>query len=218
MDEAEALTRVDPLALEQLLHPTLDPEAPRRVMARGLPASPGAACGKVVLDADEAEDRANRGEAVILLRTETSPEDIHGMHAARGIVTSRGGMTSHAAVVARGMGRPCITGVGELRIDEGGTAVPGGRHGDRRRRCRHHRRRERRAAGGRGADDRARALRRFHDRSWAGRTMRGAWASAPTPRRRAMPRRRSASAPKGSAFVAPNTCSSTTNASSRCAR
>ena len=118
VSEAEALTRVDPLALEQLLHPTLDPDAPRRVLARGLPASPGAACGRVVFDADEAEDRAARGEAVILLRTETSPEDIHGMHAARGIVTSRGGMTSHAAVVARGMGRPCITGAGELRIDE----------------------------------------------------------------------------------------------------
>ena len=118
VSEAEALTRVDPLALEQLLHPTLDPAAPRRVLARGLPASPGAACGKVVFDPDEAEDRAKLGEAVILLRTETSPEDIHGMHAARGIVTSRGGMTSHAAVVARGMGRPCITGAGELRIDE----------------------------------------------------------------------------------------------------
>ena len=119
VSEAEALTRVDPLALEQLLHPTLDPAASRQVLARGLPASPGAACGKVVFDADEAEDRAARGEAVILLRTETSPEDIHGMHAARGIVTSRGGMTSHAAVVARGMGRPCITGAaGELRIDE----------------------------------------------------------------------------------------------------
>ncbi len=118
VSEAEALTRVDPLALEQLLHPTLDPDALRQVLARGLPASPGAACGKVVFDADEAEDRANRGEAVILLRTETSPEDIHGMHAARGIVTSRGGMTSHAAVVARGMGRPCITGAGALRIDE----------------------------------------------------------------------------------------------------
>ena len=118
LSEAEALTRVDPLALEQLLHPTLDPDAPRRVLARGLPASPGAACGKAVFDADEAEDRAARGEAVILLRTETSPEDIHGMHAARGIVTSRGGMTSHAAVVARGMGRPCITGAGDLRIDE----------------------------------------------------------------------------------------------------
>ena len=118
VSEAEALARVDPLALEQLLHPTLDPAAARRVLARGLPASPGAASGAVVFDADEAEDRAARGEAVILLRTETSPEDIHGMHAARGIVTSRGGMTSHAAVVARGMGRPCITGAGELRIDE----------------------------------------------------------------------------------------------------
>ena len=133
LSEAEALTRVDPLALEQLLHPTLDPDAPRRVLARGLPASPGAACGKAVFDADEAEDRAARGEAVILLRTETSPEDIHGMHAARGIVTSRGGMTSHAAVVARGMGRPCITGAGELRIDEaarecraGGTTIAAG--------------------------------------------------------------------------------------------
>ena len=118
VSEAEALGRVDPLALEQLLHPTLDPAAERLVLARGLPASPGAASGKVVFDADEAEDRAARGEAVILLRTETSPEDIHGMHAARGIVTSRGGMTSHAAVVARGMGRPCVTGAGELRIDE----------------------------------------------------------------------------------------------------
>ena len=124
--EAEALTRVDPLALEQLLHPTLDPAAPRQVLARGLPASPGAACGKVVFDADEAEDRAARGEAVILLRTETSPEDIHGMHAARGIVTSRGGMTSHAAVVARGMGRPCITGAGALRIDEAARACRAG--------------------------------------------------------------------------------------------
>ena len=133
LSEAEALTRVDPLALEQLLHPTLDPDAPRRVLARGLPASPGAACGKAVFNPDEAEDRAARGEAVILLRTETSPEDIHGMHAARGIVTSRGGMTSHAAVVARGMGRPCITGAGELRIDEaarecraGGTTIAAG--------------------------------------------------------------------------------------------
>ncbi len=118
VSETEAIMRVDPLALEQLLHPTLDPAAPRQVLARGLPASPGAACGKVVFDADDAEDRAAHGEAVILLRTETSPEDIHGMHAAKGIVTSRGGMTSHAAVVARGMGRPCITGAGELRIDQ----------------------------------------------------------------------------------------------------
>ena len=115
--EEEALARVDPLALEQLLHPALDPDAPRRLLARGLPASPGAACGKAVFDSAAAEERAARGEAVILIRAETSPEDIHGMHAARGIVTSRGGMTSHAAVVARGMGRPCITGAGAIRVD-----------------------------------------------------------------------------------------------------
>ncbi len=117
VSEAEAIARIDPLALEQLLHPTLDPSAPRRVLARGLPASPGAACGEAVFDADRAEDRAAHGHAVILIRSETSPEDIHGMHAAKGIVTSRGGMTSHAAVVARGMGRPCITGAGALHID-----------------------------------------------------------------------------------------------------
>ncbi|MGD9536494.1 MAG: pyruvate, phosphate dikinase [Alphaproteobacteria bacterium] len=116
--EADAVRRIDPQALEQLLHPALDPSAPRELIARGLPASPGAAVGKVALSADEATDLAAKGEAVILVRAETSPEDIHGMHAAKGILTSRGGMTSHAAVVARGMGRPCITGASELRIDE----------------------------------------------------------------------------------------------------
>jgi pyruvate,orthophosphate dikinase len=95
----------------------LDPKAPRAVLARGLPASPGAASGHIAFFADEAEDRAAKGEKVILVRAETSPEDIHGMHAAQGILTTRGGMTSHAAVVARGMGRPCVTGAGELRID-----------------------------------------------------------------------------------------------------
>ena len=114
----EAVGRVDPSALDQLLHPTLDPEAPREVVAQGLPASPGAATGKIVFDADEAERLSQLGDAVILVRDETSPEDIHGMHAARGIVTARGGMTSHAAVVARGMGRPCVSGAGEIRIDE----------------------------------------------------------------------------------------------------
>jgi len=113
----EAIARVDPAALDQLLHPTLDPKAPRDVLTKGLPASPGAASGKVVFDADTAEKRAAAGEAVILVRTETSPEDIHGMHAARGILTARGGMTSHAAVVARGMGRPCVSGAGTLSID-----------------------------------------------------------------------------------------------------
>ena len=114
----EAVMRVDPASLDQLLHPTIDPASPRDVVARGLPASPGAATGAVVFDADEAQRRGGAGEAVILVREETSPEDIHGMHAARGIVTARGGMTSHAAVVARGMGRPCVSGAGDIRIDK----------------------------------------------------------------------------------------------------
>ncbi|MDT7934710.1 MAG: pyruvate, phosphate dikinase [Sphingomonadaceae bacterium] len=116
--EAEAVRRVDPGALDQLLHPTLDPDAPRDVLTRGLPASPGAASGAVVLDAETAEKRAQLGDSVILVRAETSPEDIAGMHAAKGILTARGGMTSHAAVVARGMGRPCVSGAGALVIDE----------------------------------------------------------------------------------------------------
>jgi pyruvate, orthophosphate dikinase len=113
----EAIGRIEAASLDQLLHPTLDPEAKTAVLARGLPASPGAASGKVVFSAEEAESLASRGEAVILVRIETSPEDIHGMHAARGILTTRGGMTSHAAVVARGMGRPCVAGAGDLRVD-----------------------------------------------------------------------------------------------------
>jgi pyruvate, orthophosphate dikinase len=113
----EAVLRIDPAALDQLLHPTLDPSAPRDVLTKGLPASPGAASGKIVFDADTAEKWNALGEAVMLVRVETSPEDIHGMHAARGIVTARGGMTSHAAVVARGMGRPCVSGAGSLSID-----------------------------------------------------------------------------------------------------
>ncbi len=117
IDEETAIRRVDPMALDQLLHPTLDPDAPRDVIGRGLPASPGAASGQIVLDADTAERYAAIGEAVILVRIETSPEDIHGMHAAKGILTARGGMTSHAAVVARGMGRPCVSGASGLSID-----------------------------------------------------------------------------------------------------
>ncbi len=113
----EAILRVDPAALDQLLHPTLDPSAHRDVLTKGLPASPGAASGTVVFDADTAEKKAADNIAVILVRTETSPEDIHGMHAAKGILTARGGMTSHAAVVARGMGRPCVSGAGTLSID-----------------------------------------------------------------------------------------------------
>jgi pyruvate,orthophosphate dikinase len=117
ISQDEAVLRIDPLQLDQLLHPTLDPAAVRDVVAKGLPASPGAACGKAVFDADSAVQRAAGGEDVILVRTETSPEDIHGMHAAKGILTARGGMTSHAAVVARGMGRPCVSGAGSISID-----------------------------------------------------------------------------------------------------
>ena len=117
IDREEAVRRIDPMALDQLLHPTLDPEAQRDVLTTGLPASPGAAAGKVVLDADTAELWSNRGEKVVLVRVETSPEDIHGMHAAQGVLTARGGMTSHAAVVARGMGRPCVSGANGVSID-----------------------------------------------------------------------------------------------------
>ncbi len=128
ISQEEAVSRVEPAALDQLLHPTLDPNAERKVIAAGLPASPGAATGKIVFDADEAERLAQLGDAVILVREETSPEDIHGMHAARGIVTARGGMTSHAAVVARGMGRPCVCGINELSInDKAGTFTARGR-------------------------------------------------------------------------------------------
>ena len=117
ISKEDAVKRVDPASLDQLLHPTLDPKAKRDVFVKGLPASPGAACGRVVFSADDAENQANAGQKTILCRVETSPEDIHGMHAARGIITSRGGMTSHAAVVARGMGRACVAGAGELHID-----------------------------------------------------------------------------------------------------
>ncbi len=113
----EAVTRIDPASLDQLLHPMIDPDAERKVIGQGLPASPGAAQGEIVFSSDEAERLKAEGRAVILVRVETSPEDIHGMHAAEGILTTRGGMTSHAAVVARGMGKPCVSGAGALRID-----------------------------------------------------------------------------------------------------
>ena len=113
----EAISKVDPAALDQLLHPTIDPKAERKVVASGLPASPGAARGEIVFNSDEAEALKAAGRSVILVRVETSPEDIHGMHAAEGILTTRGGMTSHAAVVARGMGKPCVSGAGSIRVD-----------------------------------------------------------------------------------------------------
>ncbi|SMH41514.1 pyruvate, phosphate dikinase [Mesorhizobium australicum] len=113
----EAVARIDPSSLDQLLHPTIDPKATREVIGSGLPASPGAATGEIVFTSDEAEEASKAGRKVILVRVETSPEDIHGMHAAEGILTTRGGMTSHAAVVARGMGKPCVSGAGGLRVD-----------------------------------------------------------------------------------------------------
>ncbi|WP_432284568.1 pyruvate, phosphate dikinase [Aminobacter sp. BA135] len=124
ISKEEAICRIDPSALDQLLHPTIDPKAQREVIAVGLPASPGAATGEIVFSSDEAEELKSAGRKVILVRIETSPEDIHGMHASEGILTTRGGMTSHAAVVARGMGKPCVSGAGSLRVDyRAGTLV-----------------------------------------------------------------------------------------------
>ena len=117
ISKKDAILRIDPNTLDTLLHPTLDEKVETKIIAKGLPASPGAASGKVVFTADEAERMSNQKEDTILVRVETSPEDIHGMHAAKGILTARGGMTSHAAVVARGMGRPCVSGSGEITID-----------------------------------------------------------------------------------------------------
>ena len=122
----EAVTRIDPAALDQLLHPTIDPAAERKVLATGLPASPGAATGEIVFSSEDAELLKSQGHKVILVRVETSPEDIHGMHAAEGILTTRGGMTSHAAVVARGMGKPCVSGAGSLRVDYRAQTVSAG--------------------------------------------------------------------------------------------
>jgi len=122
----EAVARIDPASLDQLLHPTIDPDAERKVIATGLPASPGAASGEIVFSSDEATRLKADGKKVILVRVETSPEDIHGMHAAEGILTTRGGMTSHAAVVARGMGKPCVSGAGQLRVDYGAQTMQAG--------------------------------------------------------------------------------------------
>lgn len=128
ISQKDAVSRIDPASLDQLLHPTIDPSANRDVIASGLPASPGAASGEIVFSSDEAAKLQADGKKVILVRVETSPEDIHGMHAAEGILTTRGGMTSHAAVVARGMGKPCVSGCGTVRVDYGrGTMSIGGR-------------------------------------------------------------------------------------------
>jgi pyruvate,orthophosphate dikinase len=128
LEREEAVRRIDPAALDQLLHPTIDPAAERVVLGTGLPASPGAAAGEIVFSSEDAEAAKAQGRSVILVRVETSPEDIHGMHAAEGILTTRGGMTSHAAVVARGMGKPCVSGAGQIRVDyRTETVTAGGR-------------------------------------------------------------------------------------------
>jgi pyruvate, orthophosphate dikinase len=126
ISKEEAVARIEPLALDQLLHPTIDPNADRQVLATGLPASPGAACGEIVFNSNEAEQARNAGRKVVLVRVETSPEDIHGMHAAEGVLTTRGGMTSHAAVVARGMGKPCVSGAGAIRVDYAAETISSG--------------------------------------------------------------------------------------------
>lgn len=128
IDKREAVRRIDPAQLDQMLHPALDPSARRDVVGRGLPASPGAASGQIVFTAEEAEEWAKAGKKVILVRNETSPEDIGGMHVAEGILTTRGGMTSHAAVVARGMGTPCVSGAGEIKVDARNKVMLAGGH------------------------------------------------------------------------------------------
>ena len=172
IDRDEAIRRIEPASLDQLLHPMLDPSAKTTVLARGLPASPGAASGQVVFSADEAESLAARGEAVILVRIETSPEDIHGMHAARGVLTTRGGMTSHAAVVARGMGRPCVAGAGDMRIDYAARHDVRPRHPGESGRHDHDRRIDRRGHGRGSCDDPAGAVGRFRNLDGLGRRVR----------------------------------------------
>ena len=160
ISKEEAILRVEPSQLDQLLHPIIDPKAKKKVLTKGLNASPGAAVGKAVFTADDAVAMAKHGK-VILVRTETNPDDIHGMDAAAGILTARGGMTSHAAVVARGMGTPCVAGCESLKVDEKGRkfSVNGRyRQGGR---LHYHRRHHRRGYAGLYADDRTGAYRRF---------------------------------------------------------
>ncbi len=215
---AEAVARIDPASLDQLLHPTLDPNAERKIIATGLPASPGAACGEIVFSSDEAEQWRHAGRKVILVRVETSPEDIHGMHAAQGILTTRGGMTSHAAVVARGMGKPCVSGAGSIRVNyEKGTMSVAGKT-FKSRRCDHRRRQF-------GPGDRRQQCRccsrnspAISRSSWNGPMRCAGWACAPMPKPKPMPRWPANSAPRASASAAPNICSSKPIASSPCAK
>ena len=218
ISQEEAILRIEPASLDQLLHPTIDPAASRNIIATGLPASPGAASGEIVFDAEEAEQLKNAGHKIVLVRIETSPEDINGMHAAEGILTTRGGMTSHAAVVARGMGKPCVSGAGSIRVDyakatmsvAGTTLAKGdlitidGTTGQ--------------VIAGRVEMQQPELSGDFARRDGMGRQAPPHAACAPMPRPRPMRKRRAASAPKASAFAAPNICSSRPTASSPCAR
>ncbi len=216
--EAEAVLRVEAGALDQLLHPTLDPKAVRDVIARGLPASPGAAAGAVVFDSDEAETRAKLGEAVILVRTETSPEDIHGMHAARGILTARGGMTSHAAVVARGMGRPCVSGAGSVSHRSPRPLLHARRRPHRARGRTHHARwHQRRSHARRCGHRRTRSVGRFRQVDGLGRQASPVEGAHQRRNARPIAAPRAVSAPKASGCAAPSTCSSNRAASPACA-
>ena len=211
IDKRIAIGRVDPSALDQLLHPTLDPQCAQGTDRVGLAASPGAATGEVAFTADEAEKLAADRRDVILVRTETSPEDIHGMHAARGILTARGGMTSHAAVVARGMGRPCVSGAGMIKIDVAE------RRDDRRqahaqaRRHHHHRWRDRLRLQGPGRTAPARTDRRFRHADGLGRFDPQAEGAHQCRHAATMRPRRASSAPRASDCAAPSTCSSTSD-------
>ncbi len=215
----EAILRVTPEQIDQLLHPTFDPAEEERAtqLTKGLPASPGAATGTVVFSAEEAEEAAKEGKKVILVRIETSPEDIGGMNAAEGILTARGGMTSHAAVVARGMGKCCVAGAGGLVIDYvagkfsiGGHTV---RAGD-----------AISLNGSTGVVYLGRSQRSVRsypatsEPSLTGPMRSGDWGCAPTPILRTMPQRRSSSELRESASAALSTCSSKAIGSSPCAR
>ena len=210
----EAVTRIEAAQLDQILHPTIDPAAVRKVITTGLPASPGAACGQIVFSPDDAEKLKAQGKTVILVRNETSPEDIHGMHAAAGILTARGGMTSHAAVVARGMGRPCVSGASALRINHETRTLSAGESRSRRRHH-HHRRLDRPGHRGRGADAPAGADRRLRHADGVGRQPAAHEGPHQCRHAGATPPRPANSAPKASASAAPSTCSSRPTGSCR---
>jgi len=217
IEREEAVARIDPNQLDQLLHPRLDPNAEFEVAAHGLNASPGAACGKIVLDADSAEERGKGGESVILVRWETTPDDIHGLIQAQGVLTAHGGMTSHAAVIARGMGKPCVAGCEELDIDERAKTVRIGRS----------KLREGdvitidggtgRVIVGRCRSSRPRSTRTSR-RSSTGPTTCADSRCARTPTTPRTPRRRASSVRRASGSAAPSTCSSAKSGSPSCRR